>query len=169
MPDAEPAPVTGRVLLDAGVFIGALLAGDSRHTEARPLVEQARQGTLLACTTAGILSEVYGGLTWEKAEPCQDPATAAEAVRLLVEPPSTVIVLSEDLDVGLRTLALAAMHQPTGRRIHDARHAAAALVAGIKAVYTYDVDDWRVFADDGLRIVGPPSTMSQLVPQERER
>jgi predicted nucleic acid-binding protein len=169
MPDADPAPVTSRVSLDAGVFIGALLAGDPRHAEARPLVEQARQGTLLACTTAGILSEVYGGLTWEKAETRQDPATAAEAVRLLVEPPSAVIVLREDLEVGLRTLALAAMHQLTGRRIHDARHAAAALGAGITGVYTYDVDDWRVFTADGLRIVGPPSTMSQLGLQVRER
>jgi predicted nucleic acid-binding protein len=87
MPDAEPASVTSRVLLDAGIFIGALLAGDARHAEARPLVEHARQGTLLACTTAGILSKVYGGLTWEKAEPRQELATAAEAVRLLVEPP----------------------------------------------------------------------------------
>ena len=108
-------------------------------------------------------------MTWEKAEPRQDPATAAEAVRLLVEPPSAVIVLSENLEVGLRTLTLAATHQLMGRRIHDARHAAAALVAGIAAVYTYDVDDCRVFAADGLRIVGPPSTMSQLVPQARER
>jgi len=169
MPDAESPSSVGRVLFDAGVFIGALLAGDPRHAEARPLVEQARQGILLACTTAGILSEVYGGLTWEKAEPRQDPAIAAEAVRLLVEPPSAVVVLREDLEVGLRTLALAATHELTGRRIHDARHAAAALVAGITAVYTYDVDDWRVFADDGLRIVGPLSTMTQLVPQARER
>jgi predicted nucleic acid-binding protein len=162
MPQAEAAPLTVRVLIDAGVFIGALLTGDPRHAEARPLIEQARQGTLLACTTAGILSEVYGALTWEKAEPRQDPTTAGEAVRLLVEPPSAVMVLNEDLAVGLRTLALAAKHQLTGRRIHDARHAAAALVAGITAVYTYDVDDWRIFADDSLRIVGPPSTMSQL-------
>jgi predicted nucleic acid-binding protein len=169
MPDAEPAPAMSRALLDAGIFIGALLAGDPRHAEARPLVEQARQGTLLACTSAGILSEVYGALTWEKAEPRQDPAIAAEAVRLLVEPPSAVIVLREDLEVGLQTLALAATHQLTGRRIHDARHAASALVAGITAVYTYDVDDWRVFADDGLSIVGPPSTMAQLVQQARER
>jgi predicted nucleic acid-binding protein len=169
MPDAESVPVSTHVLLDAGVFIGALLAGNPRHAEARSLVEQARQGILLACTTAGILSEVYGGLTWERAEPRQDPATAAEAVRLLVESPSAVIVLREDLEVGLRTLALAATHQLTGRRIHDARHAAAALVAGITGVYTYDVDDWRVFAADGLRIVGPPSTMSQLGLQVRER
>jgi hypothetical protein len=42
-------------------------------------------------------------------------------------------------------------------------------VAGITGVYTYDVDDWRVFAADGLRIVGPPSTMSQLGLQVRER
>jgi predicted nucleic acid-binding protein len=100
MPDAEPAPGMGRVLLDAGIFIGALLAGDPRPAEARPLVEQARQGTLLACSTAGILSEVYGGLTREKAEPRQDPAIAAEAVRLSIEPPSAVIVLLEDLEVG---------------------------------------------------------------------
>jgi hypothetical protein len=81
-------------------------------------------------------------------------------VRLLVEPPSAVIVLREDLEVGLRTLALAATHQLTGRRIQGARHAAAALVADITAIYTYDVDDWRVFTDDGLHIVGPPSTMA---------
>lgn len=45
------------VLFDAGVFIGALLAGDPRHGEARPLGEAARRGNLLACTTTGIPSE----------------------------------------------------------------------------------------------------------------
>ena len=61
MPEVE----SGRVLMDAGMFIGALLTGDSRHAEARPLVEQARRGAVQAYTTAGILSEVYGALTWE--------------------------------------------------------------------------------------------------------
>lgn len=42
------------------MFIGALLKGDARHTEARPVVIQARQGIVRACTTVGILSEVYG-------------------------------------------------------------------------------------------------------------
>ena len=57
------------VLIDAGVFIGALLTGDPRHAEARPLVEQAREGILPACTTTSILSEVYGALMWEHAVP----------------------------------------------------------------------------------------------------
>lgn len=70
------------VLLDAGVFIGALLKGDPRHQEARLLVEQARRGELAACTTAGILSEVYGALTWEKAQPRHPPTQAANAARL---------------------------------------------------------------------------------------
>jgi hypothetical protein len=48
MPHAEAAPLATRVLIDAGVFIGVLLIEDSRHAEARPLVEQARQETLLA-------------------------------------------------------------------------------------------------------------------------
>ncbi len=47
------------IFFDAGVFIGALLRGDSRHTEARPLVEAARTRNVRACTTSGVLSEVY--------------------------------------------------------------------------------------------------------------
>jgi predicted nucleic acid-binding protein len=162
MPEAEPAPGPERILMDAGMFIGALLQGDPRHAEARPLVEAARRGTLQAYTTTGILSEVYGALTWEKAEPRHDPMQAAEAVHLLVEPPSALVVLPEGLEVGLRMLELAAWHRLTGRRIHDARHAAAALVAGVTAVHTYDANDWGDFAPDGLRIVGPPSTLLRL-------
>lgn len=93
MPEAESVPASARVLIDAGMFIAALLKGDPRHAEARPLVEQVREGGLPACTTAGILSEVYGALTWEKAEPRHSPTDAAEAVRLLVEPPSAIVVL----------------------------------------------------------------------------
>lgn len=71
------------MLFDAGVFIGALLTGDSRHAEARPLVEAARRGEMLACTTTGILSEVYAALTWQQAQPPHDPEQATEAARPL--------------------------------------------------------------------------------------
>jgi predicted nucleic acid-binding protein len=162
MPEAEKDQAPARVLIDAGVFIGALLKGDSRYADARPLVEQARRGELPACTTAGILSEIYGALTWEKAEPRHGPAEAARAVRLLVEPPSAIVVLSESLDAALRALELAAQHQLTARRVHDARHTAAELGAGVVVVYTYDADDWKVFESDGLRIVGLPSTVARL-------
>lgn len=162
MPEAESGQTPARILMDAGMFIGALLKGDPRHAEARPLVEQARRGELPACTTAGILSEVYGALTWEKAEPRHGPVEAAQAVRLLVEPPSAIVVLSESLDVALRALELAAKHQLTARQVHDARHAAAALGTGVVSVYTYDADDWKVFESDGLRIVGPPTTVARL-------
>lgn len=149
------------VLLDAGVFIGALLKGDPRHQEARLLVERARSGELAACTTAGILSEVYGALTWEKAQPRHPAAQAANAVRLLVEPPSAIDVLEENLEVILRALELATNHNLTARRVYDARHAAAALAAGVQGVYTYDVDDWRLFEVDGLRVVGPESMLAR--------
>ncbi len=146
-------------LLDAGVFIGALLKGDSRHQEARALVERARRAELLACTTAGILSEVYGALTWEKAQPPHSPVQAADAVSLLIEIPSAIKVIEEDRKVIFRTLELAANHKLTARRVHDARHAAAALVAGVREVYTYDVSDWEMFEADGLKIVGPESVL----------
>ena len=162
MPEAESVPASAFVLIDAGVFIAALLKGDPRHREARPLVEQARQGVLPASTTAGILSEVYGAVTWEKAEPRHSPTDAAEAVRLLVEPPSPIEVLSEGLEVVLQALRLAASHGLTARRVHDARHAAAAILVEVTAIYTYDVDDWKVFESDGLRIVGPPTTLARV-------
>jgi len=47
------------ILFDAGLFIGALLRGDPRPAKAYPLVKAARRGELAACTTVGILSEVY--------------------------------------------------------------------------------------------------------------
>ena len=162
MPEAESAHASPRVLIDAGMFIAALLKGDPRHAEARPLVERARQGDMPACTTAGILSEVYGALTWEKAEPRHSPTDAAQAVRLLVEPPSAIVVLGEGLNVVLHALGLAASHGLTARRVHDARHAAAAILAGVAEIHTYDVDDWKVFESDGLRIVGPPTTLARL-------
>ncbi len=150
------------VLFDAGVLIGALLTGDTRHAEARPLVEAARRGDILACTTTGILSEVYAALTWQQAEPPHDPEQAAEAVRLLVEPPSMIRILSDDQDVALRMLELAASQHLRARRVHDARHAAAAIVAGVRLVYTYDADDWESFEGYGLRIAGPVTTLARL-------
>src|SRR6266516_6214258 len=55
----------------------------------RPLVEAARRGVLSACATTGIVREVYAARTWQHAQPPHSPEQAAQAVRLLVEPPST--------------------------------------------------------------------------------
>jgi len=152
-----------RILLDAGLFIGALLREDIRHVEARPLVEAARRGDLEAYTTTGILSEVYAALTWIKAEPRHSPEEAAAAVRLLVEIPSAIKVLPDGIEVSLKMLELAEKHGLTSRRIHDARHAAAAFKAGITNIYTYDINDWKIFRSDGLSITGPNSILSKLV------
>jgi predicted nucleic acid-binding protein len=150
------------ILFDAGLFIGGLLSGDPRHAEARLLIEAARRGELLACTTTGILSEVYATLTWQQAQPPHSPAQAAEATRLLIEPPSAIRILEANQTVALQMVKLAEAYQLRARRVHDARHAAAALVAGVFQVYTYDVDDWRVFEADGLNIAGPFSTLVRL-------
>jgi len=147
------------ILFDAGLFIAALLSGDPRHAEAYPLVEATRGGTLPVCTTVGILSEVYAALTWEKAMPPHTPKRAAEVVRLLVESPSAIQVLPTGIEAGLLLLDLVAEHKLTARRVHDARHAATALVAGVTRVYTYDVTDWRVFASNGIKVIGPESVL----------
>jgi predicted nucleic acid-binding protein len=94
------------ILFDAGIFIGALLKEDPRHTEAYTIVGEARQGTINACTTVSILSEVYAALTWVIANPQHQPSEAAEAVRLLFEPPSLIHVLRDGIDVSLKMLEL---------------------------------------------------------------
>jgi predicted nucleic acid-binding protein len=71
-------------------------------------------------------------------------------------------VLEVGLDAALLALELAAAHGLTARRVHDARHAAAALIAGVRCVYTYDVSDWQAFEVDGLLIEGPASTVAQM-------
>lgn len=149
-------------LFDASMFIGALLAGDPRHAEARPLVEAARVGQIRACTTTGILSEVYAALTWHQAQPPYSPEQAAQPMTALVRPPSAIQVLEDTLAVGLKMLELAEQHRLTARRIHDARHAATALVAGVFSVYTYDIEDWKAFQSDGIVIVGPPSAQQKM-------
>src|SRR5206468_12390550 len=110
----------------------------------------------------GILSEVYAALTWQHAQPPHSPEQAAQAVRLLVEPPSTIRVLPVAAEQALRMLELAESHQLRARRVHDARHAAAALVAGITSVFTYDAEDWEPFEGDGLSVTGPATTLARL-------
>jgi len=130
-----------RIFLDAGLFIGALLADDPRHAEAREIVETARHGELAACTSTGVLAEIFAALTWVGALPPHPPEEAAAAVRALAVAPSRLMVLETGLLAGLRMLDLAERHRLTARRIHDARHAATALVAGVRQVYTYDLED----------------------------
>ncbi len=74
-------PADERHFLDAGVFIGAILLGEPRHSEAYPFVEAARRGDFRSCTSVGVLSEVYGALTWTGAVTPHTPADAAQAVR----------------------------------------------------------------------------------------
>lgn len=152
---------TDSVFLDAGLFIGALLVGDPRHAEARTIVEAARRGEHPACTSVGVLAEVYAALTWVGALPPHQPAEAAAAVRALTQAPSRIAVLSTDRAAGERMLNLVERHRLTARRVHDARHAATALVSGVHRVLTYDCDDWRVFAPDGIEIVGPASVLAE--------
>jgi hypothetical protein len=93
--------------------------------------------------------------------PSHDPAEAAEAVRLLVEAPSAIRILDEGFEVALLALRLAAAHCLRVRRVHQARHAAAALVAGVHLTYTYDPEGWGMFEPHGLRIDGPESTLAK--------
>jgi len=103
------------VFLDAGLFIGALMGADRRHPEAHPLVEAARRGEWMACTSVGVLAEVFAALTWVGAQPPQSAEVAARVVRLLVEEPSRLRVLDTTWPASLKMFQLAERHQLTAR------------------------------------------------------
>lgn len=125
------------------------------------LLKQQEQVIYQAAQHTSILSEVYAALTWVNAQPPHTPQEAAAAIRLLVEPPSEIIVLADSLDTSITMLLLAEKYELTARRVHDARHAATALENGVKKVYTYDTSDWKIFTPEGLSISGPPSVLSK--------
>lgn len=150
------------VLFDAGLFIGALLKGDPRHREARPIIEAARRGEIPACATISILSEVYAALTWANAQPPHSPAEAANAVRLIIEPPSAIKILPERFESGIKMLELSEKYGLTARKVHDAKHAATAITNGLTSIYTYDLADWKIFEPEGLVITGPPSVLTKI-------
>jgi hypothetical protein len=58
-------------------------------------------------------------------------------------------------------LELAASHQLRASRVHDTRYGAAAFVADIMSVFTYDAEDWQSFGGEGLTIAGPASTLAR--------
>jgi len=147
------------VFLDAGILIGAVTRNDPRHQESRLIVEAARSGEIPACTSVGVLAELYAALTWVGALPPQSPETASKVVKSIVAFPSKLKVLETDYEAGILMLDMAGRYKLTARRVHDARHAATALVAGVRRVYTYDVDDWRVFSPDGIIVTGPESIL----------
>lgn len=72
-------------------------------------------------------------------------------------------MLETGLQAGLRMLDLAARHALTARRIHDARHAATALIFDVHKVFTYDIQDWKVFSPDGVLVTGPPSVLQGMI------
>lgn len=84
-----------------------------------------------------------------------------EAARRGDFPASTSTGVLSEVYAALLHLRLAAQHQLTARRIHDARHAATALQHGVTDVYTYDPEDWSDFASAGLTITGPPSVVAR--------
>ena len=143
------------ILIDAGLFIGALLKDDPRHEEALTVVQAARSGHLSGFTTVGILSEVYAALTWEGAKPPQESEIAAQAVLAILSKPSQIRVLAEIPSVLPLMLDLAKELKLHARRIHDARHAATALVHGVGRVVTYDQSDWARFANHGMTALTP--------------
>lgn len=142
---------------DRGVIFAVTTHGDGAPAPARRsgvtgdqwqlVTHGGRSADRIAKRTVGILSEVYAALTWINANPPQAPEHAAIGVRLLIASPSAIRLRHTDWRAVDLMLDLAGKHRLTAHRVHDARHAATALAAGLTKVYTYDISDWQVFSE----------------------
>lgn len=74
---------------------------------------------------------MYVALTWVNAQPPHSPTEAANAVKLLVEPPSAIEILPDGFKASIKMLEISEKFNLTVRRVHDARHAATALINGV--------------------------------------
>lgn len=143
-------------LLDTNVLLGQATPAHHNSALARPaLAALVAQGARL-CVTPQCLIEFYavatrdrvdGGLGWK-------PEGAAKAVAAIA---SRYEFLPDHADVFTKWQDLATTYAPRGKKTHDTRLAAVALVYGIAHVLTANVDDFKRFAPEGLTAIDPAS------------
>ena len=156
-----PSSPAGSVLfLDSNVLIRAELEDQERHEEAASLRNLALTGSIPACVSPQILSEVFSVLTYEgRGGPAQpvSPSDAAALIRKYYESEDITLIYPGSQTMGLMLSFLEA-HPVSGARIHDLRIAATMLENRITSIVTYDE---HVFAHlPGITVVDP----SELIP-----
>ncbi len=139
-------------IVDTNVLVYALDADAPQHVAARALLEAARADTsTMLFVTSQILCEFYSIVTnprWvPKPRSAADALTAISGLLAFLHVPP---VPAHAID-GL--LGLLRRHPVTGGDVFDVQIVAAMQANGVERIYTFNADDFTVFAE--LSIVTP--------------
>ncbi|MFC2171797.1 type II toxin-antitoxin system VapC family toxin [Acidobacteriota bacterium] len=141
------------ILIDTNVIVYSLDADDHRNGICSERLEECRIGKMEGGVTGGILAELAASLTWTGRT---NPLSARQCRTVIENLMESNLLLFEESRNSLKLfLSLVSSHRLSGQQVHDAHHAAVALVSGCDEVLTFDQIHWQRFQKDGLRNIVP--------------
>ncbi len=140
---------------DTSVVIAALVREHPNHAAAASLLNETFRTTGPAFISAHSLAEVYAVLTRAPAPLLVSPGDAWQMINSSLLPHFEVVALTGDEH--REVIEECARHGWAGGRIYDLVHIRAAIKAGCKRLYTFNVKHFRSMAPEALldRITAP--------------
>lgn len=135
--------VAERVLVDTNVLIHSSVAGSPFHAQARAALNSLHDARCMLCVTRQVLREYLAALS--RPQSFANPhswSVLADDVRRFER---QFVVIEEDAEVTAGLLDLGQRLPVGGAQVHDANLVAAMLAAGVGAVLTFNLNDFRRF------------------------
>lgn len=138
-------------VVDANVLVYAMDASAVQYTASRALVEAGRTRSANLFVTLQILCEFYSIVT--NARRVANPRASADALSATVGLLGSVQVLPAPANVVDIWIDLVRRRPVVGGDIFDLQLVAAMLANGVRRIYTFNTDDFRMFNE--LIVVTP--------------
>lgn len=145
---------TPLTLIDANVLVYAVFPEDEHYAAARHIMDLAQEVDAGLCVVSQVLAEFYSTVT--NARRVSRPLTIEQAldeVRKIQALPG-MLLLGAPLSMVVRWHELARQHNIRGSDIFDTQLVATMLENGVRRIYTFDVDDFRIYPD--MEVLAPP-------------
>ncbi len=128
-------------LVDANILVYAASPAAPQYRASLALLESEKE----LCASPQVFAEFYSVVTNPRR--VTDPFTPVEAVTFIGELLPRLEVLSVSAGVLRYWISLARNHGITGADVFDVQLAATMLEHGIRRIYTFNLDDFKMFSE----------------------
>ena len=132
-------------IVDANVLVYAMDADAPQHAASRALLDVARGSSTTLYVTSQILCEFYSIVTNARRVP--KPRSPEDALRAISGLLAFLHVLPTPASIVEGWLDLLRRHPVTGADVFDLQLVATMQSNGIQQIYTFNTDDFEVFAE----------------------
>lgn len=147
-----PTPLS---MIDTNVLVYFLYDASPFDTAAQALINQARRPEARFCLTSQVLTECFSTITNpRRVSPAFAPEAALQEIEKFLALPG-MLLLSIPSTVVVRWIALARQYGISRADIFDTQLAATRLEYGVKRIYTFNVEDFRIYSE--IEAVVPPT------------